>query len=273
MVVTGTSYTPQTVSAAEDAYPYTYHQFNGLCKDNIGYCVTIKENTFGNSFSEPSVIDNASEAMLRYTFAADSNAVTVKVNDGEAIISNDIVNAATNLVDIYVNKLPANEDTKIEVLNGEDGIAGKAEIHVIRKTETEEPDTTPDGEVPTGNIAEGKSWTGWHVEHATDWHEISDNCDGYTLTGDHANIGTDWYHIQTAISIEFRADTNYTCEFTLTAPKPKAFTVDEKATEDPKLFTENEGGSWKDNGNGTYSYKYVGTYQSTETKTRDVRIS
>lgn len=123
----------------------------------------------------------------------------------------------------------------------------------------------------TGNIAANKKWLGWFEEEGWANYEISDNSAGYTLTN--KNIGANFYSIQTGLdNIYFLQNTNYTCAFTLTANKAKEFTVDNRSN-DQVVFTEKSAGSWKDNGDGTYSYKYVGTFLSTQAQYINIRVS
>ncbi|MFQ9515703.1 MAG: hypothetical protein ACLRZ9_07720 [Eubacterium sp.] len=111
-------------------------------------------------------------------------------------------------------------------------------------------------------------WRGW-TSSAGDIY-LSDDRSGYTLE---SSIGADWWSIQTWLTnVVFESGVDYTCAFTITAPAPKQFKVDEQAAGDPALFVESAAGTWKDNGDGTYSYKYVGTYTGTGA-TKNVRVS
>ena len=123
----------------------------------------------------------------------------------------------------------------------------------------------------SGNIVAGKTWTGWFEAEGWASYTISDDPTTYTLTN--KNIATNWYSIQTGIdNVEFLANTDYTCTFTLTTTAPKQFKVDNRSN-DATIFTEPVAGTWTDNGDGTYSYKYYGTYASTTASIINVRVS
>lgn len=123
----------------------------------------------------------------------------------------------------------------------------------------------------SGNITEGKAWKGWFEKENWSYYTVSENSSGYTLTD--KNIGENWYSIQTGIdNVEFNTGKTYTCSFTLTAANPKEFTVDNRSN-DAVVFTETAGNEWVANGDGTYSYNYVGKYTPTASGFINVRIA
>jgi hypothetical protein len=86
-------------------------------------------------------------------------------------------------------------------------------------------------------------------------------------------IGGNWYSIQTGLdNVPFKANKNYVCRFDLTTSAPKVFKVDNRSN-DAVIFTERAGGQWKDNGDGTYTYTYIGDYASTIETDLNVRVS
>lgn len=138
----------------------------------------------------------------------------------------------------------------------------------------EEETTTPNPETDerTGNIVQGKIWKAYtYAEDSKGLYEISSDATNYTLKD--KNIGSLWWHIQTAIDgVTFYANTDYVCTFTLKADKPKEFTVDNR-TSDGKIFVESEGKGWQKAEDGTYFYKYKGTFASTAKQDLNVRIA
>lgn len=138
----------------------------------------------------------------------------------------------------------------------------------------EEETTTPNPETDerTGNIVQGKIWKAYtYAEDSKGLYEISSDATNYTLKD--KNIGSTWWHIQTAIDgVTFYANTDYVCTFTLKADKPKEFTVDNR-TSDGKIFVESEGKGWQKAEDGTYFYKYKGTFASTTKQDLNVRIA
>ncbi len=120
------------------------------------------------------------------------------------------------------------------------------------------------------NITADATWLGWFEAEGWTNYPISEAGTGYTLTD--KNIGPNWYSIQTGIdNVEF-LEAKYACEFTLTASAPKKFKVDNRSN-DTVVFTEDAGAEWTDNGDGTYSYKYKGTFDSAINQFINVRIS
>ena len=110
-----------------------------------------------------------------------------------------------------------------------------------------------------GIPSDGK-WIGWFEAEGWTSYTINEETFGYTLTD--KNIGQNWYSIQTGIdNVKFKSGVDYTCAFTLTADAPKQFKVDNR-TNDATVFAEKIAGTWTKNKNGTYSYKYVGTYKN-----------
>ena len=139
-----------------------------------------------------------------------------------------------------------------------------------KKEETTTP--TPETDEKTGNIVQGKIWKAYtYAEDSKGLYEISSDATNYTLKD--KNIGSDWWHIQTAIDgVTFDANTDYVCTFTLKADKPKEFTVDNRIG-DGKIFVESEGKGWQRAEDGTYFYKYKGTFASTTKQDLNVRIA
>lgn len=138
----------------------------------------------------------------------------------------------------------------------------------------EEETTTPNPgtDERTGNIVQGKIWKAYtRAEDSKGLYQISSDATNYTLKD--KKIGSDWWHIQTAIDgVTFYANTDYVCTFTLKADKPKEFTVDNRIG-DGKIFVESEGKGWQKAEDGTYFYKYKGTFASTAKQDLNVRIA
>lgn len=147
---------------------------------------------------------------------------------------------------------------------------GEATVIIKNENEVETPNLETDER--TGNIVQGKIWKAYtHAEDSKGLYEISSDATNYTLKD--KNIGSDWWHIQTAIDgVTFYANTDYVCTFTLKADKPKEFTVDNR-TNDGKIFVESEGKGWQKAEDGTYFYKYKGTFASTAKQDLNVRIA
>lgn len=154
--------------------------------------------------------------------------------------------------------------------------AGESDITTIDVTAPgkEEGTTTPTPETDerTGNIVQGKIWKAYtYAEDSKGLYEISSDATNYTLKD--KNIGSTWWNIQTAIDgVTFYANTEYVCTFTLKADKPKEFTVDNRIG-DGKIFVESEGKGWQKAEDGTYFYKYKGTFASTAKQDLNVRIA
>lgn len=147
---------------------------------------------------------------------------------------------------------------------------GEATVIIKNENEVETPNLETDER--TGNIVQGKIWKAYtRAEDSKGLYEISSDATNYTLKD--KNIGSDWRHIQTAIDgVTFYANTDYVCTFTLKADKPKEFTVDNR-TNDGKIFVESEGKGWQKAEDGTYFYKYKGTFASTAKQDLNVRIA
>ncbi|MEI3294601.1 MAG: hypothetical protein V8R99_02175 [Eubacterium ventriosum] len=147
---------------------------------------------------------------------------------------------------------------------------GEATVIIKNENEVETPNLETDER--TGNIVQGKIWKAYtRAEDSKGLYEISSDATNYTLKD--KNIGSDWWHIQTAIDgVTFYANTDYVCTFTLKADKPKEFTVDNR-TNDGKIFVESEGKGWQKAEDGTYFYKYKGTFASTAKQDLNVRIA
>lgn len=147
---------------------------------------------------------------------------------------------------------------------------GEATVIIKNENEVETPNLETDER--TGNIVQGKIWKAYtRAEDSKGLYEISSDATNYTLKD--KNIGSDWWHIQTAIDgVTFYANTDYVCTFTLKADKPKEFTVDNR-TNGGKIFVESEGKGWQKAEDGTYFYKYKGTFASTAKQDLNVRIA
>ena len=147
---------------------------------------------------------------------------------------------------------------------------GEATVIIKNENEVETPNLETDER--TGNIVQGKIWKAFtYAEDSKGFYEISSDATNYTLKD--KNIGSTWWHIQTAIDgVTFYANTDYVCTFTLKADKPKEFTVDNR-TSDGKIFVESEGKGWQKAEDGTYFYKYKGTFASTAKQDLNVRIA
>ncbi|MGN1218151.1 MAG: hypothetical protein ACI4TD_09250, partial [Phocaeicola sp.] len=129
-----------------------------------------------------------------------------------------------------------------------------ATFHITGVTVSEYADDDSEG-IP----ADGK-WLGWFEAEGWASYTVSEVTSGYTLSN--KNIGQNWYSIQTGIdNVKFKSGVDYTCAFTLTSDKPKQFKIDNRSN-DGTVFTETAAGTWSQNGDGTYSYKYVGTYKN-----------
>lgn len=169
---------------------------------------------------------------------------------------------------VYLSGLVKGENTiNIKYVGGE--------ATVIIKNENEVVTPTPGTDERTGNIVQGKIWKAYiHAEAGKGLYEISSDATNYTLKD--KNIGSDWWHIQTAIDgVTFYANTDYVCTFTLKADKPKEFTVDNRIG-DGKIFVESvesEGKGWQKAEDGTYFYKYKGTFASTTKQDLNVRVA
>jgi hypothetical protein len=135
-----------------------------------------------------------------------------------------------------------------------------------------EHDSSQDPETPEyTNIVETLKWQGWFEAEGWASYSISDTHTGYTL--ENKGIGANWYSIQTALdNVPFKGNKNYVCRFDLTTSSPKKFKVDNR-TNDAVIFTERVGGEWKDNGDGTYTYTYIGDYASAIESDLNVRVS
>lgn len=147
---------------------------------------------------------------------------------------------------------------------------GEATVIIKNENEVETPNLETDER--TGNIVQGKIWKAYtYAEDSKGLYEISSDATNYTLKD--KNIGSTWWHIQTAIDgVTFYANTDYVCTFTLKADKPKEFTVDNR-TSNGKIFVESEGKGWQKAEDGTYFYKYKGTFASTTKQDLNVRIA
>lgn len=219
---------------------------------------------------------NINDLKTNYTiaFAPVSGATSYKFYLNGKYIK-DITNGGPNgIVTIEELGLKAGETYQfgVSAVNA----AGESDITTIDVTAPgrEEETTTPNPETDkrTGNIVQGKIWKAYtYAEDSKGLYQISSDATNYTLKD--KNIGSTWWHIQTAIDgVTFYANTEYVCTFTLKADKPKEFTVDNRIG-DGKIFVESEGKGWQKAEDGTYFYKYKGTFASTAKQDLNVRIA
>lgn len=219
---------------------------------------------------------NINDLKTNYTiaFAPVSGATSYKFYLNGKYIK-DITNGGPNgIVTIEELGLKAGETYQfgVSAVNA----AGELDITTIDVTAPgrEEETTTPNPETDkrTGNIVQGKIWKAYtYAEDSKGLYQISSDATNYTLKD--KNIGSTWWHIQTAIDgVTFYANTEYVCTFTLKADKPKEFTVDNRIG-DGKIFVESEGKGWQKAEDGTYFYKYKGTFASTAKQDLNVRIA
>lgn len=219
---------------------------------------------------------NINDLKTNYTiaFAPVSGATSYKFYLNGKYIK-DITNGGPNgIVTIEELGLKAGETYQfgVSAVNA----AGESDITTIDVTAPgrEEETTTPNPETDkrTGNIVQGKIWKAYtYAEDSKGLYQISSDATNYTLKD--KNIGSTWWHIQTAIDgVTFYANTEYVCTFTLKADKPKEFTVDNRIG-NGKIFVESEGKGWQKAEDGTYFYKYKGTFASTAKQDLNVRIA
>ena len=242
---------------------------------------TLKiEKAGGTAVEKPSapvgLVANIDATKTNYTiaFAAVAGAESYKFYLNGKYIK-DITNGGPNgIVTIEELGLEAGKTYQfgVSAVNA----AGESDITTINVTvpgkEEGTTPTTPETDERTGNIVQGKIWKAYtRAEDSKGLYEISSDATNYTLKD--KNIGSDWWHIQTAIDgVTFYANTDYVCTFTLKADKPKEFTVDNR-TSDGKIFVESEGKGWQKAEDGTYFYKYKGTFASTTKQDLNVRIA
>lgn len=250
-------------------------------KKEIYATATLKiEKAGGTAVEKPSapvgLVAHIDATKTNYTiaFAAVEGAESYKFYLNGKYIK-DITNGGPNgIVTIEELGLEAGKTYKfgVSAVNA----AGESGITTIDVTAPgkEEGTTTPTPETDerTGNIVQGKIWKAYtYAEDSKGLYEISSDATNYTLKD--KNIGSTWWHIQTAIDgVTFYANTDYVCTFTLKADKPKEFTVDNR-TSDRKIFVESEGKGWQKAEDGTYFYKYKGTFASTTKQDLNVRIA
>ena len=242
---------------------------------------TLKiEKVGGTAVEKPSapvgLVANIDATKTNYTiaFAAVSGATSYKFYLNGKYIK-DITNGGPNgIVTIEELGLKAGETYQfgVSAVNAA-GESGITTIDVTAPGKEEETTTpTPETDERTGNIVQGKIWKAYtYAEDSKGLYEISTDATNYTLKD--KNIGSTWCHIQTAIDgVTFYANTEYVCTFTLKADKPKEFTVDNRIG-DGKIFVESEGKGWQKAEDGTYFYKYKGTFASTAKQDLNVRIA
>ena len=208
------------------------------------------------------------DSVQKPVFASEQGIYMTVPNTIESVIINGVDSKKYALQGagavVYLSGLVKGENTINIKYNG-------GEATVIIKNENEVV-TTPETDERTGNIVQGKIWKAYtRAEDSKGLYEISSDATNYTLKD--KNIGSDWWHIQTAIDgVTFYANTDYVCTFTLKADKPKEFTVDNRIG-DGKIFVESEGKGWQKAEDGTYFYKYKGTFASTTKQDLNVRIA
>ena len=190
--------------------------------------------------------------------------------DGE--YRQDITNGGTVTIEKLGLKAGKTYKFGVSAVNAAGVESGITTIDVKVPGKEEGTTPTPETDERTGNIVQGKIWKAYtYAEDSKGLYEISSDATNYTLKD--KNIGSTWWHIQTAIDgVTFYANTDYVCTFTLKADKPKEFTVDNR-TSDGKIFVESEGKGWQKAEDGTYFYKYKGTFASTTKQDLNVRIA
>ena len=270
--INNNAYNVVKVTSADETQYVTFIVATG---DKAG--TSSEETTVVQKPSAPEgLAANINDLKTNYTiaFAPVSGATSYKFYLNGKYIK-DITNGGPNgIVTIEELGLKAGETYQfgVSAVNA----AGESDITTIDVTAPgrEEGTTTPNPETDerTGNIVQGKIWKAYtYAEDSKGLYEISSDATNYTLKD--KNIGSTWWHIQTAIDgVTFYANTDYVCTFTLKADKPKEFTVDNR-TSDGKIFVESEGKGWQKAEDGTYFYKYKGTFASTTKQDLNVRIA
>lgn len=224
-------------------------------------------NGSGYSYNDNTIVKV--DSVQKPDFASEQGIYMTVPNAIESVIINGVdskkyAKQGAGVV-VYLSGLVKGENTiNIKYVGGE--------ATVIIKNENEVVTPNPGTDERTGNIVQGKIWKAYtRAEDGKGLYEISSDATNYTLKD--KNIGSDWWHIQTAIDgVTFYANTDYVCTFTLKADKPKEFTVDNR-TSDGKIFVESEGKGWQKAEDGTYFYKYKGTFASTTKQDLNVRIA
>lgn len=250
-------------------------------KKEIYATATLKiEKVGGTAVEKPSapvgLVAHIDATKTNYTiaFAAVEGAESYKFYLNGKYIK-DITNGGPNgIVTIEELGLEAGKTYKfgVSAVNAA-GESGITTIDVTAPGKEEGTTTpTPGTDERTGNIVQGKIWKAYtYAEDSKGLYQISSDATNYTLKD--KNIGSTWWHIQTAIDgVTFYANTEYVCTFTLKADKPKEFTVDNRIG-DGKIFVESEGKGWQKAEDGTYFYKYKGTFASTAKQDLNVRIA
>lgn len=224
-------------------------------------------NGSGYSYNDNTIVKV--DSVQKPNFASEQGIYMIVPNAIESVIINGVdskkyAKQGAGVV-VYLSGLVKGENTiNIKYVGGE--------ATVIIKNENEVVTPNPETDERTGNIVQGKIWKAYtRAEDGKGLYEISSDATNYTLKD--KNIGSDWWHIQTAIDgVTFYANTDYVCTFTLKADKPKEFTVDNRIG-DEKIFVESEGKGWQKAEDGTYFYKYKGTFASTAKQDLNVRIA
>ncbi|MBE5957301.1 MAG: hypothetical protein E7254_00355 [Lachnospiraceae bacterium] len=200
---------------------------------------------------------NASAAGKLFVKTQDSSTWTVDVPSGTSQVSKTFTRAESGIEQNLVFELS--------------GMAAGTKVS-FSDLSIEVHDSSQDPEKPVyTNIVETLKWHGWFEAEGWQNYDISDTHTGYTLTN--KGLGANWYSIQTGIdAVPFEGNKNYVCRFDLTTSAPKVFKVDNRLN-DAVIFTERAGGEWKDNGDGTYTYTYIGDYASAIESEINVRVS
>lgn len=231
--------------------------------------VVWKNIVGGTGYSYKDNTEVKVDSVQKPGFASEQGIYMTVTNAIDSVLINEVDSKKYAIqgagVVVYLSGLVKGENTiNIKYVGGEATVIIKNENEVVTpNTETDER---------TGNIVQGKIWKAYtRAEDGKGLYEISSDATNYTLKD--KNIGSDWWHIQTAIDgVTFYANTDYVCTFTLKADKPKEFTVDNR-TSDGKIFVESEGKGWQKAEDGTYFYKYKGTFASTTKQDLNVRIA
>lgn len=201
----------------------------------------------------------------KVTIESDKENAYVRIkedNSNSTLIDKTLVNGTNTLEGSFTAK---NGAAKIIMDMGNSANNG-ATFHVTGVEITEHKTAEQ-----TGNIVEGKKWQVWMQEESWANYVISTDATNYKL--ENKNIGENWYSIQTGIDgVEFMADTDYVCTFTLKSDKPKEFTFDNRSN-DVKVFTESNNVGWQKADDGKYIYKYKGTLSNLTYQMVNIRIS
>lgn len=251
--------------------PVAYHRVNSSDSNAMDvYLETAPNNEWGLQFRyKTTSLTAGGNYQYTLTFTADkAGSIYTKEELGTGSQYKQVSYAASTETSV-TNTFKANTGGQgVQVLLANfPGAADDTTFTGIKITFTEVQTTTQEtttrGETE-GNIIDGATWHGWFEKEGWNDYDIctaGEAEDGYTLTN--KNIGGNWYSIQTGIDgVLFTSGKEYTIDFTLTAAHPKSFVVDNR-TNDTTIFTETAASKavgWVDNGDNTYSYRYIGTF-------------